>query len=162
MINRSPETAIRNLFDRAATALSHSRDQLDKTRKALKKAILRLSASVNSDDAEVNALLNDIKSSVDVNINLHKLDAQLDNLFVLTNNSDRKNNTSNDTGFYTLLTNALAETRCSEACVATVNAFTEKRLSDREIAQEILQLINQAVAEEPPDEELLYQSLAEK
>jgi len=162
MINRSPETAIKNLFERAVTALSHSRDQLDKTRKALKKAVLRLSASVNSDDAQVNALLSDIKTSVDININLYNLDAQLDKLFVLTNNSEKKNKTSVDTDFYAFLKNALAETQCSETCVATVNAFVEKRLSDREIALEILRLINQAVPEELPSEDLPYQSLAEK
>jgi len=161
MINHSPEDAIKDIFERAATSLSHSRDQLDKTRKALKKAVLRLSASINSNDVQVNAVLSDIKTSVDINIDLHILNSQLDKLFVLTNNSEKKNKTTPDTEFYASLKNALSETRCSPICVDTVNALLEKRLSDREIALEILRLINQTTLEEQPSEELLY-NLAKK
>jgi len=73
MINSSPEAAIKNIFERAATSLSNTRDQLDKTRKTLKKSVLRLSASISSEDAQVNAILNEIKSSVDINIDLNAL-----------------------------------------------------------------------------------------
>jgi len=35
MINSSPETAIKNIFERAANSLSYKRDQLDKTRNVI-------------------------------------------------------------------------------------------------------------------------------
>lgn len=161
MINHSPEDAIKDIFERAATSLSRSRDQLDKTRKALKKAVLRLSASINSNDVQVNAVLSDIKTSVDINIDLHILNSQLDKLFVLTNNSSKKNKTSAEAGFSLSLQKALAETSCSETCVATINALVDKHLSDSEMALEILRLINRDMPD-GSQEELSYQSLAEK
>jgi len=57
MITTSPETAIKNIFERAATSLSNTRDQLDKTRRVLKKAILRLPVSISSDNEQVNIIL---------------------------------------------------------------------------------------------------------
>ncbi len=148
MINCSPETAIKNIFERAVTSLSHSRDQLDKTRKALRKTVLRLSASINSDNAQINAALKDLKASIDININLTALDSQLDKLFVLKNNADNQNKTTEETDFYLSLKNTLVEIRCSEFCIAMVNDFAERKLSDREIAMEILKLINDATSEQ--------------
>ena len=159
MINRSPETAIRNIFERAATSLSHSRDQLDKTRKALKKAVLRLSASVNNDDLEINEVLKELKASVDININLTTLDSQLDKLFVLTNNAEALNKTPEETGFYLSLKNTLTENPCSEFCLAIVNNFAERKLSDRDISLEILKLIdNAAPAQQEKSEQRVKQA----
>ncbi len=146
MINSSPEAAIKNIFERAATSLSNTRDQLDKTRKALKKTVLRLSASISSEDIQVNAILNDMKSSVDINIDLNALDSQLDKLFVLTNSSCQKK-TSVETDFYSSLKNGLDEIKCSEACMVMVNSFAEKNLTDRQISLEILKLINDATGD---------------
>ena len=140
MISASPETAIKNIFERAATSLSHTRDQLDKTRRVLKKAILRLSTSADCDDNQVNSILDEIRKSADNNINLNDLDSQLDKLFVLTNNSETHKNKT----FCSVLESGLDEISCSEDCASIINSFVEKKLSDEEISLEILKLIDVA------------------
>ncbi len=144
MITTSPETAIKNIFERAATSLSNTRDQLDKTRRVLKKAILRLPVSISSDNEQVNIILNDIRTSADTNINLSALDSQLDELFVLTNNSHQQNKADIKTKFYCSLKKRLDEINCSETCASIINSFAERKLSDEEISLEIVKLINDA------------------
>ncbi len=144
MISNSPETAIKNIFERAATSLSNTRDQLDKTRRVLKKAILRLSTSTHSDDEQVIAILNDIRNAADTTINLSALDSQLDKLFVLTNNSAHQTNTGVQIKLYSSLKNQLDGINCSETCAAIINGFAEKKLSDEDISFEIIKLINEA------------------
>lgn len=145
MISSSPETAIKNIFERAATSLSDSRDQLDKTRRVLKKAIHRLLLSTERSNDQVDTILNNIKTSVDTEINIQKLNSHLDELFVLTNNSDYQNKIANKTDFYSVLENSLDDACCSESCLSLVNSFVERKLSDKEISLEILKLISDAM-----------------
>ncbi len=144
MISTSPETAIKNIFERAATSLSNTRDQLDKTRRVLKKAILRLSTSTHSDDEQVNTILNDFRNAADTTLNLSALDSQLDKLFVLTNNSAHQTNTGIQKKFYSSLKSQLGEINCSETCTSIINGFAERKLSDEDISLEIIKLINEA------------------
>ncbi len=144
MISTSPETAIKNIFERAATSLSNTRDQLDKTRRVLKKAILRLSTSTHSDDEQVNTILNDFRNAADTTLNLNALDSQLDKLFVLTNNSGHQTSTGIPIKFYSSLKSRLGEIKCSETCTSIINSFAERKLSDEDISLEIIKLINEA------------------
>lgn len=143
MINSSPETAIKNIFERAANSLSYKRDQLDKTRQILKKAVLRLSSSINSDDSQVNNVLHEIKSSVDVNFNISDLNSQIDKLSILTNNSCTKLNSNKSKEFYSRLNNSLSELDCSEECAKHIRSFADRKLSDKDLSLEILKLLNQ-------------------
>jgi len=142
MIATSPETAIKNIFERAATSLSDSRDQLDKTRRILKKAIHRLISSTDCSDQKVGEILNNIKTSVDTDIDLKKLDTSLDELFVLTNNSGYQNKSAEKEAFSTVLKNSLGDNDCSEYCTSVINGFSERDLTDKEIAIELVKLLN--------------------
>jgi len=148
MITCSPETAIKNIFERAVKSLSDSRDQLYKTRRILKKAVFRLASASNSDDDEVNDVLQDIKDSANENINLEILDSQLDKLSVLTINSDNQQKITVETEFYSSLKRSLDEINCSETCKSIVNTLVRKKLSDKEISLEILKLIDDATKDD--------------
>ncbi len=143
MISRSPEKAIKNIFERCATSLSDSKDQLDKTRRLLKKSVHRLLVSTHRSNDQISTILNDIKSSVDTEINLYDLNSHLDKLFVLTNNSDYQKQTADKSEFYITLKDSLEDSDCSDHCTTIVNSFAERQLSDKEISLELLKLITE-------------------
>ncbi len=146
MIVCSPEKAIKNIFERSVKSLNDSRDQLYRTRKILKKAIVRLSTTSYSDDEQLNEIINDIKTSTDKNINLDELDSKLDQLSILVIKKDTGQSVTIETEFYSSLKRSLDESNCSDSCKAIVNSLVKKKLSDKDISLELVKLINDATA----------------
>ncbi|MGB5397860.1 MAG: hypothetical protein WBN96_11980, partial [Gammaproteobacteria bacterium] len=78
----------KKIFEKSIKLLDNSQSQLKEIRQALRKAVVRLSLAARSTDGQMNIVLDEIQASVNDEINIPILDAQLDDLFVLMNRDD--------------------------------------------------------------------------
>ena len=78
----------KKIFEKSIKLLDNSQSQLKEIRQALRKAVVRLSLAARSGDGQMNTVLDEIQASVNDEINVKILDAQLDDLFVLMNRDD--------------------------------------------------------------------------
>ena len=89
MANQLPEEVIR-VHEKSLRLLDQSQEQLGHFKESLRKAIVRLTIAARSDNDQLNDVLEQIKTSVRDDIDLERLDAQLEEL-VKQVNRDRVN-----------------------------------------------------------------------
>ena len=128
----------------------------------LRKAVVRLSIAARGDDDRLNLVLDDIKSSVKDDIDLHKLGEKLDTLLVEVNQSEGNSEIASTGGFCSILQQDLGRLEFSpqaEPCKRKIQGFLDEQASDHELSIALLELVNDIINEtgqnDPPSDQAL-------
>jgi len=89
MTNNLPDEVIK-VHEKTLKLLDGTNEQLLNVQEMLRKSVVRLSIAARRDDAQLDELLENIKSSVKYNIDLDELEAHLDKLLVLVNHAENE------------------------------------------------------------------------
>ena len=142
----TPELEIKKIFEKSVKLLKTKENQLSTARDVLKKTVIRLSLALRGSDKEINNILNKMEYSVD-DVSLESFDRHLVHLSVLTNGFGQVHKLGDGAGFYSNLISSFEEFQwleCSEISKAKVKLLVEKKLPDKEISLELLNIINDA------------------
>ncbi|MBL4711489.1 MAG: GGDEF domain-containing protein [Gammaproteobacteria bacterium] len=143
-MNTSSEVEIKKIYEKSIRLLNDKQARLMDMRQVLKKAVIRLSLTARKDDDRVNEILNDIKSCVADDVNIDLLGQHLDNLFVLTNNSDYQNSAKSEPFSIVLKKgiNRYVNTPDSEEFISKLKILVNKEMSDVEMSVQIIKFVD--------------------
>jgi len=84
MSDQLPEEVVR-VHEKSLRMLDESQEELERFREMLRKAVVRLAIAARGEDGRLNGVLDQIRSAVKNDIDLERLDSDLDSLLVQVN-----------------------------------------------------------------------------
>ena len=151
----SSEVEIKKIYEKSIRLLNDKQARLMDLQQVLKKSVIRLSLTARKDDDRVNNILNDIKSSVDDHVDIDLLNQNLDELFVLTNNSGYQNS-SNSEPFYSILKKDIKRyihTPYSKDFISKFKILVNKEASNTDISSQLIDFIDEVSRNKQHEEE---------
>ena len=144
MTNRLSEEVVK-VHEKSLRLLDESQEQLSRYREMLRKTASRLAIAARGDDEQLNALLEQIRSSAKKDIDLQKLDAHLDKLLVHMNQNAESAGAQSAGDFRQALAQQLAahEIGALDAyCRTKIEGLIERPVADTELAAGLLSLVS--------------------
>ena len=149
MRNRLSEE-VEKVHEKSLRLLDESHEQLGRYSEILRKTATRLAIAARGDDDQLNAVLEQIRSSVKKDIDLQELDARLDKLLVHMNQGSDSASAQAAGGFRQALAQQLEAHEAGaldEFCRTKIHDLIDSRVSDHEMAAGLLRLVSERADE---------------
>ena len=145
MRNRLSEE-VEKVHEKSLRLLDESHEQLGRYSEILRKTATRLAIVARGDDDQLNAVLEQIRSSVKKDIDLQELDARLDKLLVHMNQGSDSASAQAAGGFRQALAQQLEAHEAGapdEFCRTKIHDLIDSRVPDHEMAAGLLRLVSE-------------------
>ncbi len=143
IMNSSTDNDVKKIYEKSVRLLNDKQARLMDMRQVLKKAVIRLSLASKSENEQVNAVLDEIKGSVDDHVDLDALSKHLDSLFILINHADYHAGSALHPQFYNCLDKALkqnSEIASSAELFSRLDGLIAAELPDNELSMALLNM----------------------
>lgn len=144
MNTQTPDTDIKNIYQKSIRLLSDTQFQLSAVRKVLRKTVERLAFTLRGIDEDLNKVLNKLEQSTERG-DVEKIDASLDELQLIINHA----NLTGKTSFRQQLKSSvdgLEATVAAADYISMIRELVEKQLSDEHTASGLLAIISDVKA----------------
>lgn len=149
MFSKLPDEVVK-VHEKSLRLLDESQEQLKHVSEMLRKAVVSLTMVARGDDENLNQVLEEIKSSVNNDVDLHHLGEKLDSLLVEINRTDNSSKTGAPSGFCSILQQDLGRLKFSPQAQPYTNkiqGLVDEQASDRAISVVLLELVNDIINE---------------
>ena len=163
MFSKLPDEVVK-VHEKSLRLLDESQEQLNHVSEMLRKAVVRLSNAARGDDDRRNKVLDDIKSTVNDDIDLHRLGEKLDSLLVDVNQTEGGSATAHAGGFCSILQQDLGRLDFSpqaQPYKRRIQDLLDGQASDHEMSIALLELVNDITHEASQNDSPSDQSISE-
>ena len=163
MFSKLPDEVVK-VHEKSLRLLDESQEQLNHVSEMLRKAVVGLSMAARGDDDRLNRVLDEIKSSVNDDIDLNKLGEMLDSLPIEVNQSEGGPEIAYTGGFCSILQQDLGRLEFSpqaEPYKKKIQGLLDDQASDHGISIALLELVNDIINETGQNDSPSDQALSE-
>lgn len=146
----NPDEEMKKIYRKSVRLLDSTQAELKQTRQVLRKTVTRLTLAAQSDNKEVNEALDYVKQSVNADLDIEKLEENLDEFFVLMNQSGNPNSEKSRKTISGLAKDYVLNYEPSEAArpyLSRLQGFIKNDLADDELTDQWLNIVNELAIE---------------